>query len=252
MISERAPGWEERRYDLKGGTEILVDAMAGSWKIKWTQDNKRREAVIVLKQDGTCAPPRESDECDEEAKQGSNMLFGEWKLKGEDINIFITRHAGDACDWARRKVGVTVFGRSAQVRLLDDRVQRIHSKRQRPSVRQASISMVKESLGCCCALILTSPTDPVWLGKFRLEQLLGKASVGMGPGEAPKVESRASQGFALGGRSDQKVLKRFCGPWEANINMDSTRISCTFGEQGGGCGRMCWKMHCGECPESLT
>eukprot|EP00960_Hanusia_phi_P073863 768103-Hanusia_phi.AAC.5 len=30
-----------------------------------------------------------------------------------------------------------------------------------------------------------------------------QASVGMGPGEAPKVESRASQGFALGGRSDQ-------------------------------------------------
>ena len=56
----------ERRREVSGedgaGTEILVDAMAGSWKIKWTQDNKRREAVIVLKQDGTCAPPRESDE----------------------------------------------------------------------------------------------------------------------------------------------------------------------------------------------
>jgi len=79
--------------------------------------------------------------------------------------------------------------------------------------------------------VLEGETDSEWMGKFNLTQLLGKASLGMGPAGptlTKKDETRASAGFALGGRSGAEVLRRFGGDWDATISLDGTRCLASF------------------------
>ena len=79
----------------------VAEAMAGSWKVEWTQDDKRRSTVVNLQADGRVSPPDDSEKTrmekvlDQQLPQPKGkavMLFGTWRLKGEDVSIVIQRH----------------------------------------------------------------------------------------------------------------------------------------------------------------
>jgi hypothetical protein len=92
--------------DLRGtanpwNEDPVAEAMAGSWKVEWTQDDKRRSTVVNLRADGRVAPPDDSEKTrtekilDQQLPQPKGkavMLFGTWRVKGEDVSIVIQRH----------------------------------------------------------------------------------------------------------------------------------------------------------------
>jgi len=216
MISDRA-NWADGGSQRRNWNEDPVaEAMAGSWKVEWSHDDKQRSTIVNLLPDGRVEPPdsektRIEKQLDHqmEAYLPSNtknkkpvLLFGTWRLKGEDVNIVIHRHSTSQT----QKFGQTVMIFQGMIKNETD---------------SPYASKVKGN-------VLEGETDPEWAGKFNLTQMVGKASLGLGP-SGPKVkETRASSGFALGGRSDPKVLTRFSGCWDATITLDGSRCTASL------------------------
>ena len=189
----------------------VAEAMAGSWKVEWTQDDKRRSTVVNLQADGRVSPPDDSEKTrmekvlDQQLPQPKGkavMLFGTWRLKGEDVSIVIQRHTTSE----GKKYGQATILFQGMIR------------------NESNCPYGSKVMGN----VLEGDSEPEFMGKFNLTQMVGKASLGLGPAGPTPKETRASSGFRLGGRSDVKVLKRFSGAWDATISLDGTRCSAAF------------------------
>ena len=210
MLGDNARWADGGSHRRRWNEDPVAQAMAGSWRVEWSNEDQRQSAVVNLLADGRVAPPEDSDKTrlervlDKQLNSGKKAvcLYGTWKLKGEEVNIIIHRTTTKES----RAFGQTTIMFQGSIKNGTDVPYASHVKGN----------------------VLEGESDPEWLGELNLTQMVGKASLGMGPRGPTLKETRASSGFALGGRSDVSVLKRFSGSWDATMSLDGAQCAAVF------------------------
>ena len=99
MLGDNARWADGGSHRRRWNEDPVAQAMAGSWRVEWSNEDQRQSAVVNLLADGRVAPPEDSDKTrlervlDKQLNSGKKAvcLYGTWKLKGEEVNIIIHR-----------------------------------------------------------------------------------------------------------------------------------------------------------------
>jgi len=168
-------------------------ALAGSWRLEWTDEDGELESFLVnLNDDGSTTPPEINEK---EGRDGASRFNGWWNFKGDKLVVKIVSEVGRSL----RGLSVTSFEG-----ILKDAEETPYG------------SVV-------CGTVLEGEADPEYCGKFNLTQVVGAAKMGLAPGKPVPVQSRASRDFSVTSRSDIKVLERFAGLWDGSLKMEDLR-----------------------------